>query len=299
MGRNKVQTLKIIDAHMHFYEVEGFYEAARVAGHENTAEHYLRACEENGVVFSVAMGNAEGEKAVFGGSTPRVPNLSGSFDYENYNQPATIAYCGGVKSDELTLANAEKTALEFERYLKTPQCVGIKLYPGYRHVYVNDKVHYPLFELARKNDLPVVIHTGDTSNPTAILKYAHPLTVDEVAVEFPDVRFVIAHCGNPWIVDAVEVASKNENVYLELSGMVAGNFEAGNFYAKHKVFFDYLRMWLDYLDRYDKVLYGSDWPLVNIKSYINLIKNVIPEEHHQAVFYDNALKVFPKIKELL
>ncbi|NCD08292.1 MAG: amidohydrolase [Negativicutes bacterium] len=291
--------MKIIDAHMHFYEVEGFYEAARGAGHENTAEHYLRACEENGVVFSIAMGNAEGEEAVFGGSTPRVPNLSGSFDYENYNQPATIGYCCGVKSDELTLTNAEKTVLEFERYLKTPQCVGIKLYPGYRHVYVNDRVHYPLFELARKNDLPVVIHTGDTSNPTAILKYAHPLTVDEVAVQFPDVRFVIAHCGNPWIVDAVEVASKNENVYLELSGMVAGNFESANFYAKHKGFFDHLRMWLDYLDRYDKVLYGSDWPLVNIKSYINLIKNVIPEEHHQAVFYDNALKVFPKIKELL
>lgn len=299
MGRNKVQTLKIIDAHMHFYDIDGFREVAKLAGHENTAQHYLQACAENGVVFSVAMGNAEGEKPVFGGSTPRFPNLSGSFDYENYNQPATIGYCGGVKSDELTLANAEKTALEFERYLKTPQCVGIKLYPGYRHVYVNDKVHYPLFELAKKYDLPVVIHTGDTSNPTAILKYAHPLTVDEVAVQFPDVRFVIAHCGNPWIVDAVEVASKNENVYLELSGMVAGNFETGNFHAKHKGFFDYLRMWLDYLDRYDKVLYGSDWPLVNIKNYLNLIKNVIPEEHHQEVFYDNALRVFPKIKALL
>lgn len=291
--------MKIIDAHMHFYNVEGFYEAAKRAGHENTAQHYLQACKENEVIFSVAMGNAENEKAFFGGSTPRVPNLAGEFTLEHYNQPSTIGYCCGVKSDEITLANAEKTALEFERYVRTPQCVGIKLYPGYRPVYVYDPVHYPLFELARKYDVPVVVHTGDTSSPTAILKYAHPLTVDEAAVKFPDVRFVIAHCGNPWLVDAVEVAVKNENVYLELSGLLEGDFDGNDFYARHKNYFDYLRMWLDYLGRYDKVIYGSDWPLVNIRSYIAVMKQLIAEDNHQAFFHDNALQVFPKIKQLI
>ena len=284
---------------MHFYDIDGFREAAKQAGHENTSEHYLKACAENDVVFSIAMGNAEGEESLYGGSTPRVPDLAGKFNYKEYNQPRTIGYCCGVKSDELTQDNAEKTALEFERYVNTPQCVGIKLYPGYRHVYVYDSVHNPLYELARKYDLPVVIHTGDTSNTTAILKYAHPLTVDEIAVRYPDVRFVIAHCGNPWLVDAVEVAAKNDNVFLELSGLAFGNFEAESFYAKNKAYYDYLRMWLDYFDRYDKVIYGTDWPLVNIKNYIALMKKVIPEEWHQAFFYDNALRIFPKIKNLL
>ncbi len=299
MIRNGVLILKIIDAHMHFYDVDGFKEAAKFAGHENTSEHYLQTCTENNVVFSVAMGNAEYEAPLCGGSTPRVPDLAGKFNYKEYNQPRVIGYCCGVKSEELNVQNAEKTVLEFERYVNTPQCLGIKLYPGYQHVYVYDCVHYPLYELARKYDLPVVIHTGDTSKSTAILKYAHPLTVDEIAVRYPDVRFVIAHCGNPWLVDAVEVAAKNDNVFLELSGLAAGFFDAKTFYLKHKAYYDYLRMWLDYFDRYDKVIYGSDWPLVNIKNYIELIKTVIPAEWHQAVFYDNALRAFPKIRNLL
>ena len=291
--------MKIIDAHMHFYKIKGFDDLAVKAGHENTAESYLRACKENNVVLSIAMGNDSEEPSLFGGTTPRVPNLAGKFDYINYNQPPEIAYCAGVKSEALTLENAENTAKEFERYVETPQCVGIKLYPGYNHVYVNDPVHFPLYELAEKYDLPVVIHTGDTATSTALLKYAHPLTVDDVAVLYPNVRFVIAHCGNPWFADAVEVAAKNENVFLELSGLLEGHICGADFYKKHESYFSYLRMWLDYINRYDKVIYGTDWPLINIKSYIEVMKLVIPVEYHEGFFYNNALRVFPKIKDLL
>jgi len=291
--------VKIIDAHMHFYKIPGFDELAQKAGHENTAEHYLRACKENNVVLSIAMGNDSDEPSLFGGTTPRVPNLAGKFDYKNYNQPPQIAYCAGVKSDELTPENAEATAKEFERYVITHQCVGIKLYPGYNHVYVYNPVHFPLYELAEKYDLPIVIHTGDTATSTALLKYAHPLTVDDVAVRYPKVRFVIAHCGNPWFADATEVAAKNENVFLELSGLLAGKLAGTVLYQKHQSYFSYLRMWLDYLDRYDKVIYGTDWPLINIKSYIEVMKLVIPTVHHQEFFYDNALRIFPKVRDLL
>ena len=55
------------------------------------------------------------------------------------------------------------------------------------------------------------------------MKYSHPLTVDEAAVAFPDVTFVIAHCGCPWFADAAEVACKNANVCIDLSGLVEGN----------------------------------------------------------------------------
>lgn len=43
-------------------------------------------------------------------------------------------------------------------------------------------------------------------------------------------------------------------------------------------------MWLDYAERYDKVMYGTDWPLINIKSYLDVMKAVIPAEHHEDVF---------------
>ena len=50
---------------------------------------------------------------------------------------------------------------------------------------------------------------------------------------------------------------------------------------------------------YSRVMYGSDWPLVNIPLYIRMIGYIIPEEHYEKVFYENALRIFPKIKELL
>ena len=88
-----------------------------------------------------------------------------------------MGYCLGVKSEDITLANAEKTAQEFEHYLSDPHCLGIKFYPGYRPVFIYDERHYPLFELARHYNVPVAVHTGDTATPAAKLRYAHPLTL--------------------------------------------------------------------------------------------------------------------------
>ena len=113
------------------------------------------------------MGNSEDAPSRYGGSTPRLINLSGPFDEKNYNQPLSMGYCLGVKSEDITLANAEKTAQEFEHYLSDPHCLGIKFYPGYRPVFIYDERHYPLFELARHYNVPVAVHTGDTATPAA------------------------------------------------------------------------------------------------------------------------------------
>ena len=284
---------------MHFSKSEGFDKVAKAAGGENTPEYYLKTAKENNVIMSVAMGNARDEQSLFGGSTPRVPDLAGKFDYKNYNQPKEIAYCAGVDSKNITMENAEATAQEFRRYLETPQCVGIKIYLGYNSVYAADPRHYPLYRLAEEFDVRIVYHTGDLAGGHGMLKYAHPLTVDEVAKEFPKVRFVMSHCGNPWLLDAIEVAASNENVYLDLSGLLEGNFAGDVVYDKHKDYFSYIKMWLNYIDRYDKVLYGTDWPLINMKSYIEIMQQVIPADHAQEFFYDNAVKVYSKLTKLL
>lgn len=100
--------MKIIDAHMHYYDIDKFYEVAENAGHENTAACWQQICQENNIVFAVAMGNSEDAPSRYGGSTPRLINLSGPFDEKNYNQPFSMGYCLGVKSEDITLANAEK-----------------------------------------------------------------------------------------------------------------------------------------------------------------------------------------------
>ena len=60
------------------------------------------------------------------------------------------------------------------------------------------------------------------------LKYSQSFNIDELAVDFPKVKFVIAHCGTPWVQDAVEVVAKNKNVYMDLSGLMERKFKVKN-----------------------------------------------------------------------
>ena len=47
--------MKIIDAHMHYYDIDKFYEVAENAGHENTAACWQQICQENNIVFAVIL----------------------------------------------------------------------------------------------------------------------------------------------------------------------------------------------------------------------------------------------------
>ena len=287
----------IIDAHMHYFNVEGFDELARLADHENSRRGWQDICETNHIAFSVAMGNSYDAPCRFGGVTPRLINLGGEpFCVQPYNQPDNVGYCLGVQSEEITPGNAERTAMEFEYYLqRDPHCLGIKFYMGYQNVHLYDPRHEPLFELAKSSDVPVAMHSGETANHHGRLRYSHPLTVDEAACRHPDVRFVICHMGNPWIVDAFEVASKNENVFMDFSGLWEHRLTPER-EREIEDFQKYVRMWLTYHGIWDKIMYGSDWPLVNIPDNIRNLGKIVPEEHWGEFYYDNALRVYSRIK---
>ena len=291
----------IIDAHFHYFNIDGFKEVAKAAGYENTAACWRSICERYNIVFAVAMGNTHDASVRYGGVAPRLIDLAGPFDEEHYNQDPRVGYCLGLDSEQLTEALAEKTALEFEYYLKqeNSHCLGIKLYPGYNAVYVNDKRHWPLFELAKAYEVPVVIHTGDTSWPQAHLKYSHPLTVDDAAADFPETSFVIAHCGCPWFMDACEVAAKNANVSIDLSGLICGQPKPLQLYETHAGFLQMLRTALLYMGDFSRVMYGSDWPLPNIGIYLEAMSHIVPAAYHEQFFYSNALRIFKRIPPLL
>ncbi len=86
----------------------------------------------------------------------------------------------------------------------------------------SDQVYQPIYELAKKYKLPVVFHTGDTYSECGLLKYAHPLTLDEVAVTHREINLVMAHLGDPWCLDGAELIYKNSNMYADLSGFLLG-----------------------------------------------------------------------------
>jgi len=98
--------------------------------------------------------------------------------------------------------------------------------------------------------------------------------------------------GAPWAFDACEVAGKNENVYMDMSGLLEGSAEYIAKMVEKPLLLDRYRQALMFLDDYSKILFGTDWPLVPMGAYIEFCKKIIPAEFHGDVFYNNAVKVF-------
>jgi predicted TIM-barrel fold metal-dependent hydrolase len=168
----------------------------------------------------------------------------------------------------------------------------IKIYLGYVPKYPSDAYYTPFYELAEKLSVPIVFHTGDTLDKMAKVKYADPLGVDEVAVTYPKVKFVIAHLGNPWFHSAAEVVYKNDNVSVDLSALLLDDVSKIDPETVDELIIKPIRFAFRYAENPSKFLFGSDWPLVDIKSYKQAIMTAIPEAHWDKVFHDNAVALF-------
>lgn len=167
---------------------------------------------------------------------------------------------------------------------------GIKLYPGYDKYAINDPSLESVFRIAAKYDVPVMIHTGDTYSKEAKVRQAHPLLVDDVAVDFPDVKFVICHLGNPWFQDTAEVLYKNDNVYADMSGLTLGDFE----YAFERYMLTRVKDMIMYMGKPGKqLMYGSDWPLVSMGPYVKFMQNLeLTDQQTENVAWRTAAKLF-------
>ncbi|MBY0458258.1 MAG: amidohydrolase, partial [Gemmataceae bacterium] len=126
-------------------------------------------------------------------------------------------------------------------------------------------------------------------------KYAHPLGVDEVAVDHPDCRFVLCHMGNPWMLDAAEVVYKNMNVWADLSGLLVGDdgyFASDEGREQAAELATNIRKAIHYSERPNRFLYGTDWPLAPMTCYREFVRGVVPPELHECVFDENARRLF-------
>jgi len=183
----------------------------------------------------------------------------------------------------------QDTLVELADYVRDGKVRGLKLYPGYQPFYPSDARWEPAYAFAAEHQIPVMIHTGDTYSPRGKLKYAHPLHVDEVAVDHPDVQFVICHLGNPWIRDCMEVVYKNSNVYADISGLTLGAFEDRfEVYIRRQV----QEMMLFGVEP-SHVMFGTDWPIASMESYITFMQELaIPEADKRKILADNAIQLF-------
>ena len=167
---------------------------------------------------------------------------------------------------------------------------GIKLYPGYEQYAINDPSLETVMRIAAKYDVPVMIHTGDTYSKKAKVRNAHPLLVDDVAVDYPDTKFIMAHAGNPWFTDAAQVLYKNDNVYADISGLTLGEFSV----EFERFMRNRLREMILFMgDPGRQLLYGSDWPLVRMAPYVDFLDKLeLPPEQKENIAWKTSAELF-------
>jgi len=121
--------------------------------------------------------------------------------------------------------------------------------------YPNDEVCYPLYEKASELKIPVLIHTGPEITPFHS-KYGRPVYVEDVALDFPDLTFIMAHAGGTaWWAEAVSMAANNTSIYFYLAGWRPGILNPLDFYSTLRKMVSAAR---------SRILLGSDWPSIKL-----------------------------------
>ena len=193
------------------------------------------------------------------------------------------------RSRAITIASAGLTAepgAEVRR-LKELGIQGLKVHPPHQLFAANAYLDAlpglaQVYGQAEELGMPVMIHTGTSVFPGARNRFADPMAADDVAIDFPRLRLILAHAGRPLYMETcVFLARRHPNLYLDVSGIPP-------------------RRLLQYLPRLadlaDKVLWGTDWPDPGVPSMernlADFLSLDLAEETRRRILRDNAFHVF-------
>jgi predicted TIM-barrel fold metal-dependent hydrolase len=139
-----------------------------------------------------------------------------------------------------------------------------------------------LYARAQAAGIPVTIHTGTSVFPGARSRLGDPMDVDDVAIDFPDLRILLAHGGRPlWMEAAFFVVRRHPNVYLEVSGIPPPKL-------------------LEYFPRLEEIaakpVWGTDWPSPGVRSMRGNVEQFLAlplsDDAKRRILYDNAVSIF-------
>lgn len=108
---------------------------------------------------------------------------------------------------------------EVDLYLNKWEMKGLNLQTCVQGWYANDKRLYPVYSYCQENRIPVAIHASINFMMNRKIDYGHPLRLQEIACDFPDLTIIANHGGWPWVNEMVAVAWKHPNVYIEIGGI--------------------------------------------------------------------------------
>ena len=162
---------------------------------------------------------------------------------------------------------------------------GLKLAPPMQEFFPDESRLFPLYRKATELGIPILFHAGMSWEPGSRLKYGHPLRFEDVAAEFPTLRIVLAHLAWPWVVEAVALALKYPNVYLDTSALYFDNpRDFLRFAMTHQVPLTVFERSLRH-----QLVFGSNYPRVEIKNMARCVRALgFSDECLRLIFETNA-----------
>ena len=161
--------------------------------------------------------------------------------------------------------------------------VGAHLYPHWCELPPDHRKYYPYYAKCCELDIPIMMQVGHNliySRNRRLPSVGRPLYLDQVAIDFPELKLIGIHIGIPWTEEMISMCWKHENIYT------AGDAYAPKYWPESFV---------HYANSYGKhkVMFGTDWPVIDPVRAVEEFNNLnFRESASQRILRENAIEVF-------
>ena len=172
---------------------------------------------------------------------------------------------------------------DLEQAVREYGFVGAHLYPHWCELAPDHAKYYPYYAKCCELDVPIMMQVGHNlvySRERRLPSVGRPICLDQVAIDFPELRLIGIHIGIPWTDEMISMCWKHENVYT------AGDAYAPKYWPE---------AYVHYANTFgrEKVLFGTDWPVIDPERAVREVNELgLRDESRQLLMRDNALRVF-------
>lgn len=172
---------------------------------------------------------------------------------------------------------------ELEYAVRELGFVGAHLYPHWMELPPDHRKYYPVYAKCCELDIPIMMQVGQNlvySRSRRLPSVGRPICLDQVAIDFPELRLIGIHIGVPWTDEMIAMAWKHENVFIGTDAYAPKHWPPA---------------FVHYMNTYgrDKVLFGTDWPVIHPRRAMAEIAELgLREESYRRVMRENAVRVF-------
>lgn len=177
--------------------------------------------------------------------------------------------------------------------LKRDGMKGVSIQPSFFDMALDERRLYPIYSKLEELGLVVALHTGVNYSRLHPIANDHPLKLDQVACDFPDLKIVACHGAWPWTTELVAVARKHPTVFIEFGGLAPKYVGAEN--TGWGVMYRFMNSLLR-----DQILFGTDWPVFSMGRAVEEWRELgeLKPEVLSALLGENANRLLGLEKEL-